>query len=107
MSKNNNEYKSLRLGVDPPFVSKLAKQTYHENLKPHLWENKPKIGSVRQRWSYFAFEKKDRITVILLVVRFVCMTRHRADGVYLTMTLKVSGIYGLMFNGMIFVVGIS
>ena len=38
MSKNNNEYKSLRLGVDPPFVSKLAKQTYHENLKPHPWQ---------------------------------------------------------------------
>ena len=34
MSKNNNEYKSLRLGVDPP-LSKLAKQTYRENLKPH------------------------------------------------------------------------
>ena len=66
-----------------------------------------KIGSERQRWSYFAFEKKDRITVILLLVRFVCMTQHRADGVYLTMTLKVSGIYGLMLNGMIFVVGIG
>ena len=41
-----------------------------------------KIGSERQRWSYCAFEKKDRITVILLLVRFVCMTQHRADGVY-------------------------